>query len=421
MAFKDNGMVRTLREMTGNARACILTEPLWGIPYNLCAAYASLYMGALGLSNADIGLIGSLYLAVAVVASVLSGVITDKLGRKRTTLWFDMLIWSVPELLWAFAQNKAWFVAAAMLNGLMRITGNSWGLLLVEDSEDEMVLKFNSLAQMMGLVTVFIAPLSGLAVGAFGIVATMRVLYLMGFVMMTAKFIILNFMCTETQVGAQRMIETKDQSLLSLLMSCKDVYLHLMKEKRILLTMALIAVFQIVSKLNELYMGLYAHNAIGLAQANWVWVTSLKSIITLSCVFVVVPRIRLASFKRPMLMAWALFMAGQLLLVLAPQGRVGIGMLLADAVCEGFALSILSPIIDAMLVINADPTRRARIYGLVYGTILVPVTVFPMIAGRLSELLPAAPFVINLVMLALGAGLTVMLAREQKADAGVSA
>lgn len=414
MSGIKNGMIQSMREMTGNARACIVTEPLWGIPYNLCAAYVSLYMRELGLSALDIGLIGSLYLMVSVVSSVLSGVITDKLGRKRTTFIFDIIIWSIPELLWAFAQNRAWFVAAAMLNGMMRITGNSWGLLMVEDTEDEMVLRLNSLAQLMGLITVFIAPLSGMAVGRFGVVPTMRVIYLLGFVLMTTKFVVLNFMATETKIGRQRMLETKDQSMMKLLMSCKDVYVHLIKERRILLTMALIAVFQIVSKLNELYLGPYASEAIGIAKGSWVYVTSLKSLVTLGCILLVVPRIRLASFKRPMLLAWGLFMLGQLLLVVAPKGGSGVWLLFVDAVCEGFALCILTPMIDTMLVINADPTRRARIYGLVYGTILVPVTFFPTIAGWLSGFTASAPFLINLVMLCLGALLTVMLSRQPK-------
>ena len=55
-----NPMLCTLFLLKGNARACLWTEPLWGVPYNLCLPYASLYMAALGLSPSEIGLVASI-------------------------------------------------------------------------------------------------------------------------------------------------------------------------------------------------------------------------------------------------------------------------------------------------------------------------------------------------------------------------
>lgn len=43
--------------LKGNARACVLTEPLWGIPYNLYIPYVSVYMLTLGLTDRQIGLV----------------------------------------------------------------------------------------------------------------------------------------------------------------------------------------------------------------------------------------------------------------------------------------------------------------------------------------------------------------------------
>ena len=88
----------TLKNLRGNARGCVLTEPLWGIPFNLYAPYASVYMLAFGLSDGQIGLITSVGLVLQVFTSLLSGAITDKLGRKRATLVFDLLSWGVPCL-----------------------------------------------------------------------------------------------------------------------------------------------------------------------------------------------------------------------------------------------------------------------------------------------------------------------------------
>ena len=106
----SHSLIVTLRSLTGNPRGCVYTEPLWGIPYNLIAPYASVYMEALGLSDKDIGIVISVSWGFQVLYVLLSGAITDKVGRRRTTLIFDILLGSVPAVLWAFAQSFWWFL-----------------------------------------------------------------------------------------------------------------------------------------------------------------------------------------------------------------------------------------------------------------------------------------------------------------------
>ena len=94
-----------LNGFQGNAKPCILTEPMFGIPYNLYIPYASLYMVALGCSDTQVGIVISVGLIFQMIFSLIGGYITDKLGRKKTTIIFDLIAWSIPALIWAFAQN----------------------------------------------------------------------------------------------------------------------------------------------------------------------------------------------------------------------------------------------------------------------------------------------------------------------------
>ena len=80
-----NPMIAFLAGLKGNARACLWPEPLWGVPYNLYLPYASLFMAALGLSPSEIGYVASINIVSQVIFATLSGVITDKLGRRWTT------------------------------------------------------------------------------------------------------------------------------------------------------------------------------------------------------------------------------------------------------------------------------------------------------------------------------------------------
>ncbi len=124
-----------MRNLRGNPRAVILTEFMFGIPYNLYAPYASVYMLKLGLTDEQIGLTVSVGLAMQIVWALLGGAITDKLGRRKTTLIFDLFAWSVPTLLWAIAQDFRYFLVAAISTGCFRVAMTSWSCLLVEDAE----------------------------------------------------------------------------------------------------------------------------------------------------------------------------------------------------------------------------------------------------------------------------------------------
>lgn len=207
--IKSHPLINTLLHLKGNPKACVYTEPLRGIPYNLFVPFVSIYMYALGMSDSQIGLIASISMVFQIVFSLLSGIITDKLGRKKTTFVFDLLAWSVPCLIWAFSNSFWYFVIAAIVNSVARVTMNSWGCLLVEDSNREQIVNIYAWIYIAGLIAAFFTPVSGLFIGWFELVPTIRVIYLISFVMMTLKFIILNKYATETAQGKIRMEETR--------------------------------------------------------------------------------------------------------------------------------------------------------------------------------------------------------------------
>lgn len=364
-----NPMIASLAGMKGNARACLWPEPLWGIPYNLCLPYASLYMAALGLSPAQIGYVASINIVAQVVFATLSGVITDKLGRRKTTFLFDMLSWSVPEFIWMISQDFTWFAAAAVFNGAWRVTENSWSLLLIDDMKQEEILPAFSLTQMLGLFSAFFAPLSKFAIDAFGLVPTMRVLYGVTFVSMTLKFILVQKFSVETSVGRRRMEATRSKSVLRLLYECKDVYIKTVTSRRMLLTFGIVASYSLVTTLTNSYWSLLACRELGIAQGNVVVFTTIKSLMTLVCVLFLVPRVASLPVKRPMLGGLAMHIAAMALLVAAPRGASAVLVLLASTLLEAVALSILSPTTSSLMFINAGEEERARVCGLVYGTI----------------------------------------------------
>ncbi|MEE0731717.1 MAG: MFS transporter [Oscillospiraceae bacterium] len=87
--LREHPLSLVLAGNKGNPRTLVLIEPLWGIPYNLIAPFATLYMYTQGITDVQIGLILSITMVVQVFFSFFGGILTDKLGRKFTTMMGD--------------------------------------------------------------------------------------------------------------------------------------------------------------------------------------------------------------------------------------------------------------------------------------------------------------------------------------------
>ena len=165
-------------------------------------------MLALGLTDKQIGLIVSISWGFQIILALFSGAITDKLGRRRTTLIFDILSWSLPALISAISQNFWYFLAAGVINSIWRITHNSWTCLLVEDADQGQLIDIYTWIYIANQLVGFVAPLAGILIGVFSLIPTVRGLYLFAAVMFTVKAIVTYRMTQETGQGKIRMHET---------------------------------------------------------------------------------------------------------------------------------------------------------------------------------------------------------------------
>ena len=70
----------------------------------------------LGLSSADVGLAGAMYVAGACIGALFFGQLTDKFGRKKLFL-VTLGVYTVATVLTAFSMNPAWYFACRFLTG----------------------------------------------------------------------------------------------------------------------------------------------------------------------------------------------------------------------------------------------------------------------------------------------------------------
>ncbi|HSJ87858.1 MAG TPA: MFS transporter [Anaerolineales bacterium] len=399
--MKNHSLITTLKNLRGNPRGCVYTEPLWGIPYNLYAPYISIYMVALGLSDRQIGLIVSISWGFQVLLASLSGVITDKLGRRLTTLIFDIISWSVPTIISALAQNFWYFLIAGIINSVWRITLNSWSCLLVEDAEPDQLVDIFTWIYIANILVGFFAPLAGFLIGKFTLIPTMRGLYIFASVMFTVKAILTYQLTEETQQGNIRMEQTRGQSIWSSLYEYRDIFSTLLNTPRTLYTAAIMLVISISTLISGSFWSILVTEKLHIPAQNLAMFPFVRSAIILVFFFVVTPQINKLHFKLPMILGFLGFIASQLILITAPPQNYS--LLLLSVLIEACSFAVVNPLVDRMTVLTIEPKERARILSIIFVVVILLSSPFGWIAGTLSAINKSLPFLLNITLFLLGA------------------
>jgi len=392
--IRTNPLVLTLFEVKGNARSCLLTEPLWGIPFNLYAPFVTLYMYALGVNDRQIGFLLSISMVLQVISASLGGIMTDKYGRRRVTFLVDLIAWSVPVLIWMLAQDFWWFFAAAVFNSLFQMTSTSWQCLMVEDCDPKLLVNLYTWVNISGLLAVFFAPLSALFVAKFSLVATVRVLYAVAFILMTVKFFILYHFSTETGQGKKRMLETKDQSIWQLFVGYRDIFRKMAKSRQMLLIMAVFVLINIVNIPVGNFFSLYITQNVGIPEKYVALFPIGRAMVMLLFIFVFQTMFNRFRYRPVLLWGIMLYIASHVMLLLA---RPGNGWFIVGyTVLEAAAFALVIPRRDSLGVLFIDKEDRARVMSLIVVVMLAVSSPFGSLIGWLSSIDRRYPFMLNI-------------------------
>ncbi|GHU22600.1 hypothetical protein FACS1894164_05290 [Spirochaetia bacterium] len=416
MAVK-NPLLQTIFELRGNPRACVYTEPLWGLSMNLCLPYASVYMAALGIADADIGLSATVYMVSQVVFAFLSGPITDKLGRRKTTAIFDFLAWCIPCLIWWRAENFWFFIVAALFNGTMKVTTNSWDCLLVEDAEKDKITSIYSLVIMCGQLSALFAPISAVLVSKLTLIPAIRILYINAFVVMTTKLTLLYIFSRETRTGVVRMAETKGKSIWELAAGYRGVLGIIAHSPGTIFSLVIAALVGIVSMVNVTFWQIIASKKLLVPDSLLPMFPMLRSIVAIIFFWTLIPRIMKRGFRFPLLTGFICYVVGQTILILTPVGIARYPLLCVSLLFDGFGSGILAMLAESLVALHVNKAERARVMAIQHMIIMGVTAPFGWIAGILSSISRSLPFVLTIILLAAGIGVTMLYYR--KGDPGV--
>jgi MFS family permease len=376
---------------------------MWGLSMNLCIPYASVYMLALGLKDAEVGLIATVYMLMQVIFAFLGGAITDKLGRRRTTAIFDFIGWSIPCLIWLGARNFWFFFVAALFNGAMKVPTNSWDCLLVEDAEKSQITRIYSLVIVCGQLSALFAPISSVLVSRLTLVPAIRILYINAFVVMTAKILVLYLCSRETKTGMVRMRETRGLSIFSLLGGYGGVLKIIGRSKGTVFSLVITALVGAVGMVNNTFWQVIVSKKLLVPDPLLPMFPMLRSVIAMTFLFLVVPRLTRLSLRTPLLAGFASYIIGQTLLISVPaEGIFRYLLLCVSLVFDGFGLGTLAMLAESLVALHVNAAERARVMAIQHMIIMFSTAPFGWIGGLLSGISRNLPFVLNIALLAAG-------------------
>lgn len=396
--IKYHPLLQVLGRNKGNPRTLVLIEPLWGIPYNLIAPFATLYMYTQGVTDVQIGTILSITMVIQVFFSFFAGILADKLGRKFTTMMGDFFGWALACLVWSVSHNFWLFLLAAILNCFEQINQTAWYCLLIEDAQPADLVGLYTWVSIGGLVAIFFAPLSGLLVNAYSVVPVVRVLYvLFSLTMLTKSLITLKF-CKETKQGQIRRAETKGVSVFHMLGEYRHLIPKLLRDRGVLKAVAVSVILYITNMVSTNFFSLYVTQRLGLSENVLALFPILNAAVML--VFMVGIQHRLSStrFRAPLWVGLGLYCVAAVVLILSPADSLG--FVLVYVFVAAVAAALVNPRKDALLQLNIDVQERARLNALIMASTILLSSPFGYLAGWLSSLDRRLPFAFTFLLFA---------------------
>lgn len=405
---------RILGGLDGNALGCAIFEPMWAIFGGMIFFYAPLYMKSLGVSEVQMGFINSFGAVCGVITAFLAGPITDRLGRRRTTLIFDFIAWSLTMAIWAVSQNFWFFLVAAFTNAFFRIPNTSWTCLAIEDTPVQKRAVFFSLISIINLGSGVFALLNGMLIGHIGITKAMRIVYGLGCISMSLMFLGRNHITEETAIGKKLIAHHSNISF----KEKKDDYILAMKylvSNRLTLVSFIIVLLTNFQASFSFFMVVYLKDVIQMSASVVSAIPGISAVINLFIYFVFIPKLMKKDETHNLTFGLILMVLGSATFLLVRPGMYW--MLLLSTTFTAIGNMVASTFRETLWNNVIGEGERAKIFSACQGVISIIGIPSGAIAGIMYKANPMVPFMVNLLIFTVTLGCaayTVKVKRQLK-------
>lgn len=384
-------VLKSFKMLKGNTRISVIMEPMYGIPFALFNFYLSLYMKSQGITDLQIGYLIALNFIFSAIFSLVGGVITDHLGRKRTTLIFDLLSWPVALAIYAFSNTFWLFALAIILNSLGKITSVSWSLMVIEDSDnDERIAAFNIL-NIINLAAGIVTPIGGIIVSAIGVASAEICFLIFMTISMFIMILIRNHFYVETKTGRE-ILDSK------IPFNIRDIFknglygraiLAIFKSREMIMIVCVYVLFMVyipIGTFSSLYYAPYINEVLGIGKSAISILGAVNSVMMLVVFVLIIPIISRFNMVLNMIVGIIIQAVALVFFILIPSNHLTSTTFCVALFALGFGL--FRPFIDAILAEVTDGRERAGIYSLLNTIISVFSSLLGLFSGYLYAINP---------------------------------
>jgi MFS family permease len=347
-----------------NAFACLAFLPLWSLSYSLSFFYLSLYFKASGVTDAQLGLLVTAGAGASILFSALAAPLVDRMGRRRSTLVFDLVGTSLPFLLYALGGGFGFALAGTLLSNASRVMNVGYYLLMTEDSANgERAAAFN-VFNIIYLAAGLLLPLAGGFVAGAGVVRAERIFLVASSAAIAVSAVGRYLLSSETAAGAAIMAARRGGAgrgsgarasiLRGLVASYRAAFAYLARNRKAAAAAAantLFYVYYLVGTNSSLYFTPFFADALGLGAPMAGAIGAVYAGGTLlAMLFLNPPIFRRFGPARGALFGVILNAAGFLPLLIVPKGEVLPAMAALAVASLGFGM--LKSAIDAALAVS---------------------------------------------------------------------
>nr|AGS52539.1 major facilitator superfamily MFS_1 [uncultured bacterium contig00023] len=239
------------------------------------------------------------------------------------------------------------------------------------------------------------------------LVPAIRILFINGFILMSLKVIILYLASKETGIGIIKLAETKGKNIFTLAGGYGDIIKIILRSRGMTFSILIAALAWIVGTINNTFWPIIANKKLLVPEAALPLFMVFRSVLAIVFLFFVIPRLSRGILKIPLLLGFAVYFAGQLLLITVPvEGMLKYPLLCLSLVFDGFGLGTISMLCEALIALHVKPQERARIMAIRFMIMMAVTAPFGWIGGFLSDISRNLPFALNLFVLLAGIAIT---------------
>lgn len=393
-------------KLTGNAKVCIACHPFWGIPYTIYFYYISMYLLEVGVTDGELGTLMVIGNVAGFIFSLVAAPLVDRMGRRNSTLVFDLLSSALVPLVYFFTKSFTGALIAQILFNSSRIMNVAYYLVMIEDESDDCrVVAFN-LFNIITVVAGLVMPIAGIFVDRYGLVKMEKIFLMASFVIMTVMIIVRHLLLKETRVGKtiqeKARGERKKLSMKEMWRPYADAFRFLFKNKvtlAIVLANIFFCVYMNLGTNYSLYFVPYFADRLGMDTMQTSTLGGIYYAGMLLAMICINPLTAKRGIAGSVVISAVVSLVGLVLMICIPSGVFWLSIVAVMVLAIGYGM--LKSGVDGAMAVYSESECRSGIYSinnlLSSGLSLIVTS----ICAALYAIFPGWLYILNAIMVVL--------------------